>query len=202
MFHSIMSHDKIESTKDINKKAKLNIETINDALEKVGTKKSKKLKVKSAEADIIIATAKVLEPICEMLTMLGGEKYVTGGIVLPYMKKIVLLTKVEDTDPQFVGDLKRYINKDFLQRCREKVNFDLCKKATFLDARFKSMKSIEASQREVLKEEIIEEMKKVQMEKSKETRHKNHVRKVSLESESDSEEDVGTGNETQSVKKE
>ena len=83
MFHSIMSHDKIESTKDINKKAKLNIETINDALEKVGTKKLKKLQVKSAEADIIIETAKVLEPICEMLTMLGGEKYVTGGIVLP-----------------------------------------------------------------------------------------------------------------------
>ena len=77
-----------------------------------------------------------------MLTMLGGEKYVTGGIVLPYMKKIVLLTKVKNTDSQFVGDLKRFINKDFLQRCRDNVNFDLCKKATFLDARFKSMKKL------------------------------------------------------------
>ena len=60
MFHSIMSYDKNEATEDVNKKAKLNIEAINDALEEVGTKKSKKLKVKPAEADIIIATAKVL----------------------------------------------------------------------------------------------------------------------------------------------
>ena len=48
------------------------------------------------------------------------------------------------------------------------------------------MKSIEASQREVLKE----------------TRQKNHFRKVSLKREGDSEEDDGTTNETQSVKKE
>ena len=47
------------------------------------------------------------------------------------------------------------------------------------------MKSIEASQREVLKE----------------TRQKNHLRKVSLKSEGDSEEDDGTTNETKSVKR-
>ena len=43
------------------------------------------------------------------------------------------------------------------------------------------MKSIEASQREVLKEEIIEEMKTVKVEKFQENRHKNHCSKVSPE---------------------
>ena len=200
MFHSVMSHAKDQTTEVEIKKAKLNIEAINEALEEVGTKKSKKLKVKPAEADIMIATAKVLEPICEMLTMLGGEKYVTGGIVLPYMKKIVYLTRVENTDLEFIGNLKRFINQDFLQRCRENLNFDLCKKATFLDARFKSLKSIESSQREVLKEEIMEEMKKVKVEKSEENQPDKYRKKVSLESDSD--EDDFTASGTQSVKKE
>ena len=105
------------------KKDKLNIKAINDAFEEVGTKKAKKLKIKGIEIEIILETAKVLEPICAMLTMLGGDKYVTGGIVLPYMKKIVHLTRVENTDPQFIGDLKRFIIKDFLQRCRENLNY-------------------------------------------------------------------------------
>jgi hypothetical protein len=29
---------------------------------------------------MIVATAQVLETICDMLTMLGGEKYVTGAL--------------------------------------------------------------------------------------------------------------------------
>ena len=109
----------------------LNLEALNEALEKVGTKKTKKLKLKASDLEIIISTASVLEPICEMLTMLGGEKYVTEAIVLPYMKKIVYLTRVEDTDPVFIAELKRFINHDFLQRCRANLHFDLLKKATF-----------------------------------------------------------------------
>ena len=121
----------------------LNLEALNEALEKVGTKKTKKLKLKASDLEIIISTACVLEPICEMLTMLGGEKYVTGAIVLPYMKKIVYLTRVEDTDPVFIVELKRFINHDFLQRCQANLHFDLLKKATFFHPSYKSIKSIE-----------------------------------------------------------
>ena len=163
MFHSVMSFDQEETKECTLKKAKLNISAINEALEKVGTKKAKKLKLKETEIEMIVATAQVLEPICDMLTMLGGEKYVTGGIVLPYMKKIVFLTRVEDTDPKFIGDLKSFINNDFLQRCRANLNFDLLKKATFLDARFKTLKSIEPVQRELLKNEILMEMEEIEV---------------------------------------
>ena len=188
MFHSFMSYDKNADADDTSKKAKLNINAINDALDDVATKKSRNLKIKPNEANIIIASAEVLEPICDMLTMLGGEKYVTGGIVLPYMKKIVMLTKVENTDPKFVVDLKKFINKDFLERCRHNVNFDLCKKATFLDARFKSLKCIEESQRVDLKQEIVEEMKTVKLEvkeRPDQLPHSRNPKKLTLESESD-----------------
>ena len=206
MFHSVMSYDKESTKEDIMEKAKLNIKAINDALGEVGTKKAKKLKISDTEIDIIVATAKVLEPICEMLTMLGGDKYVTGGIVLPYMKKIVYLTKVENTDPQFIGDLKRFINQDFLQRCRENLDFDLLKRATFLDGRFKAMKSIEPIQRESLKGDILVEMEAiavnlpVQEQPQLEDPRNRPKKKMSLESDSDEDDDTSTQN--LSVKKE
>ena len=77
MFHSVMSFDQEETKECTLKKAKLNTSAINEALEKVGTKKAKKLKLRETEIEMIVATAQVLEPICDMLTMLGGEKYVT-----------------------------------------------------------------------------------------------------------------------------
>ena len=203
MFHSVMSYDKDADTDDTSKKAKLNINAINDALDDVATKKSRNLKIKASEANIIIATSEVLEPVCDMLTMLGGENYVTGGIVLPYMKKIVMLTKVKNTDPKFVVDLKKFINKDFLQRCRDNINFDLCKKATFLDVRFKSLKCIEESQRVDLKQEMIEEMKTVELEEKEQPHqlpHSREPKKLTLESES--EDDEMTASESSGVMKE
>ena len=49
---------------------------------------------------------------CDMITMLGGDKYVTGSIVLPYTKKVLFLVKVQETDLHFIGELKRFIIKD------------------------------------------------------------------------------------------
>ena len=111
MCHSVMSFVPEKSKEETLKKAKQNSEAINDALDIVLTKKAKKLKIKVSEIEMIVATANVLEPICDMLTMLGGEKYVTGSIVLPYMKKVVYLIKVEETDPKFIVDLKNFIIK-------------------------------------------------------------------------------------------
>ena len=154
MLQSVMSFDEQKTKEETQNKAKLNIEAVNDALDRVGSKKAQELKLSGSDVEIIVATSCVLGPICDMLTMLGGDKYVTGSIVLPYMKKIVSLTKVEDTDPVFIADFKNFIIKDFLQRCRDNLNFGLLKKATFLDPRFKSMKCIEEPQRAQLKKEI------------------------------------------------
>ena len=99
--------------------------------------------------------------------MLGGEKYVTGAIVLPYMKKIVYLTRVEDTDPVFIAELKRFINHDFLQRCQANLHFDHLKKATFFHPSYKSMKSIEEVHRIQLKVEIKAEMESLNVERTK-----------------------------------
>ena len=145
------------------------------------------------EVDIIVATAEVLDPICDTLTMLGGDKYVTGSIVLPYMKKIVYLVKVEDTDPKFIVDLKSFITRDFLQRCRENLNFDLLKKATFLDPRYKSMKSIDQSQRKSLRREIKEELdmltvpvrEKSVTEDAEKSKPEKKKKRISLESDDD-----------------
>ena len=193
MFHSVMSFDQQNSKEETLKKAKQNINAINEALEEVGTRKVQKLKLKELEVDIIVATAEVLDPICDMLTMLGGDKYVTGSIVLPYMKKIVYLVKVEDTDPKFIVDLKSFITRDFLQRCRDNLNFDLLKKATFLDPRYKSMKSIDQSQRKSLRREIKEELdmltvpvrEKSVTEDAEKSKPEKKKKRISLESDDD-----------------
>ena len=135
MFHSVMSFDHKKSSEENLKKAKDNMDAINSALKQVNTKKAKKLILSNIDIEMIVAAAKVLKPICDMLTMLGGDKYVTGSIVLPYMKKVIYLSRVEETDPNFIVELKRFIIRDFLKRCKENINFDLLKKATFLNPR-------------------------------------------------------------------
>ena len=113
------------------------------------------------------------------------------------MKKIVHLTRVEETDPQFIGDLKRFINRDFLQRCRENLNYDLPKKATFLDGRFKAMKLIDPSQREPLKADILSEMEAQNVilpEHGQIQLNKRNKPKKKMSLESDSDEDTSTHN--------
>jgi hypothetical protein len=86
LFHSVMSHEKDETEEEISEKARINIEAINDSLDKVGTKKAKKLKVKKAKLDMIIKTADVLEPICLMLTtfkVLRNTIYLYRSILVP-----------------------------------------------------------------------------------------------------------------------
>ena len=163
MFHSMMSYEPEKPKEKIRERAKANMEAINDALDKVGSKKAKKLKLKNKDLDIIINTSEVLEPICEMLTTLGGEKYVSGSIVLPYLKRVVILLKIEDTDPKYIIDMKSFIIKDWFERCRANLNFGLLKKATFLDPRFKSMKSIDPTQFEQLKREIACELEALEI---------------------------------------
>ena len=190
MFESVMGVEKNKTEEEKIEKAKLNIKAVNEALEKVG---SKELKLTSSEIEVVISTSFVLEPICDMLTVLGGEKYVTGAIVLPYMKKVVGLTRVSDTDPVFIAELKRFINKDFLQRCRVNLNFGLLKRATFFHPTYKAMKSIEESQRLQLRSEIKAEMESLVMQKSSvEQRPKpeNKRRRLVLESDDEDEEPV------------
>ena len=57
MFHSVMSYDKESTKDDVMKKAKRIIKAINDALEEVGNKKSKKLKIKDIETEIIFSNS-------------------------------------------------------------------------------------------------------------------------------------------------
>ena len=195
MCHSVMSFDPDKTKEEIATKAKLNVEAINDALKQVGTKKAKKMILKDSDVDKIVAMSEVLEPICNMLTMLGGEKYVTGSIVLPYLKKVVSLVRIEETDPKFIVEFKSFIIKDFLQRCRDNLNFDLLKKATFLDARFKSLKSLEQTQRDEVREEIKVELKalKVPGDAPKETPdgdpRKKSKKSTKMSLESDDEDD-------------
>lgn len=194
MFHSVMSFDLKKSSEENLKKAKDNMDAINAALTQVKTKKSKKLILSPVDKEMIVATAKVLKPICDMLTMLGGDKYVTGSIVLPYMKKIVYLSRVEDTDPNFIVELKRFIIRDFLRRCKENINFDLLKKATFLDPRYKSLKSIEPAQRDELMKEIKLELEGVKVGSTKTVESDGRTKKVNimcLESSDDEDDNDG-----------
>ena len=60
MFYSVMSFDENKSKEETLAKAKSNMNAINDALNKVGTKKAKKLILKQVDVEMIAATANVL----------------------------------------------------------------------------------------------------------------------------------------------
>ena len=72
--------DHKNSSEENVKKAKDNMDTINFAL----TQESQETDPETY-CQMFMATAKVFKPICDMITMLGGDTYVPGSIVLPYI---------------------------------------------------------------------------------------------------------------------
>ena len=56
-------------------------------------------------------------------TILGGADFVTCSIVIPVMKSMRNCLKVEESDPQFMIDLKEEIFAQFEERTKENLNF-------------------------------------------------------------------------------
>ena len=73
----------------------------------------------------------VLEPIEEDITLLGGEKFSTGSVVLPVLNKLNKRLAPDENDPIYIAKLKKDIKDDMAERCNLNLNKKVLSKSNF-----------------------------------------------------------------------
>ena len=183
-----------------NNKVNDNIEAINKAMieAKFSKKQLKALEIQSDDLRKMISLTPLLDELEEGVTLLGGEKFATGSSVLPWVKLMEKKLKYSENDPSFLSQFKSDLNKELKERCGNFLNKTILSKASFFDKRYSKLSFLEEGQKNLIFNEIKEELKLVQMkvsnEKQKEITAEEPVRKkrrfLGLElADSDSEED-------------
>ena len=145
-------------------KVTANIKAINDAMKAAKFKKKElnKLEITAEDVKKVKEVLKVLEPIEEDITLLGGEKFATGSTVLPVLKKLRKRLASDEDDLIYIAKLKRDILEDMQQRCTENLNMPVLAKATFFDKRFDIEKVLDNETRDKILNEIEEELVKLE----------------------------------------
>ena len=98
--------------------------------------------------------------------MLGGGKYSTGSVVLPFLNKLKRVLEVTEDDPVYIAKFKRDLGLDLERRCDANLNEELLRKASFFDKRYWSLKFLSEEERVTVLEEIRLELKDLE-EKAK-----------------------------------
>ena len=124
------------------KEAKENIEAINAALKMcVPKKKFQLLAITEKDVSVmmnILPTLKILE---EGITKIGGEKFSTGSLVLPFLSKFLVFLEGDDDDPIYVRQFKQKLQEEMITRCRD--NLEVLALASFCDMRYSHLKFLD-----------------------------------------------------------
>ena len=91
--------------------AKVNIEAINAAMKSSLSKKDfEKYEIEKKEVHVIVKILQTLRILEEGITRIGGEKYSTGSIVLPFLTQFLVFLKGDEDNPMYVRKFKKTIN--------------------------------------------------------------------------------------------
>ena len=144
-------------------KIDLNIEAINEAMNRLFTKKVYKvLEIKSLDVDLMLKLMETLEILEEGIRTLGGENYSSGSSVLPFLVQFSKVLEDNDEDPVYVSKFKQVLSSELTERCKKNLNFSLLAKASFFDKRFSKLGFLSSIDfpldKEVSKEQIVGEI--------------------------------------------
>ena len=145
-------------------KVDANIQAINEAMSAAKFKKKDLAAMKIDDGDVkkMKELVKVLDPLEEGITLLGGEKYCTGSVVLPYIKNFKKVLQPNENDPTFLNRFKRDLEDELNTRCSENLNNLLLAKASFFDKRVANLSFLDATEKAVVLKEIEDELKVVE----------------------------------------
>ena len=148
-----------------------NCEAINEALRGLSWRKSKKKGKKGKEKleEYLLTRGdmmrirnlnKFLTKLDIFSTTLGGNKFVTSSIVMPVVKTMVKLLKVDEEDPTYISQMKEIMIEDFRKRCDDNLDIKFLCKTSALDPRFKNLKVFDDKEvRNIVFEELEAEAK-------------------------------------------
>ena len=141
------------------KKMVENLFAINDSLDESNVKKKEKLKIMIEDVKKMNTTCKLLDVLEEGITLLGGEKYSTGSVVLPFEKKLLEYLEENQDDPVYLAELKQNLRDETSTRCDSNLNRKLLGKASFFYPRFKDLSFLDAEAKKDLLAEIEDEIR-------------------------------------------
>ena len=121
-----------------------NMEAINAALYRSVRKEVfAKLKLEKSDIKVALNVLPLLDILEEGIRLLGGERYATGSVVLPFLGKFLDALEPEEEDVVYVLDFKERLKNEMVQRCYDNVNMRLLLKCSFLDKRFSQLKFVD-----------------------------------------------------------
>ena len=106
----------------------------------------------------------MLDVLEECITKLGGEKYSTGSVVLPFLKQMLKTFEPDEDEPLFIAKFKRELAADLKTRCESNLDVNLLGKASFFDKRFAQLKFLTENQKEELLAEVLAELSTLEEE--------------------------------------
>lgn len=127
------------------------------------------LMLSSSEWEMLDKLATTLKPCLDITELLGGQKYVTGSVVIPAVAHLKrLMTISDDTEPGFISRFKAMLVNDLTERISDWNLYEKYEEATALDPRFKTLRCISENKRELvwkrlslsnLKQQLVSEKK-------------------------------------------
>lgn len=118
-----------------------NIDAINAALKECFKQKEvESLKITKKDVDVVLNILPLLEILEEGIARIGGEKYSTGSIVLPFLSKFLDHLEGDEDDLMYVQFFKNKLQSELITRCKENLNFVILAKSSFCDMRYSHLK--------------------------------------------------------------
>ena len=95
LFRSILNDPNYgKSDKPDEEKIAENIAAINESMDEAKVKAREKLKITEDDVEVMLQLVPVLDTLEEATTLLGGENYSTGSVVLPFERKIMKVLQI------------------------------------------------------------------------------------------------------------
>ena len=103
MLRSFLNEKQVNINVD-KEKARVSFSAINDAVAECTKDKNEinKFKLDDEDLDIMVELVQVLDLLVNGISYLGGEKYVTSSLVLPYMEKLYALLIPKSSDRKYL----------------------------------------------------------------------------------------------------
>ena len=118
-------------------KVQLNIDAINAALKKrVSKDEFEKLEITDADAKVAVNIIPLLDVLEEGVSLIGGEKYCSGAVTLPFLARFLGLLDDDEADPTYVTKFKDVLKDEMITRCQDNLNIMMLAKCSVFDKRF------------------------------------------------------------------
>ena len=146
-------------------KVKMNVDAINAALEACTSQKVfEELEITDADVKVAENITPLLDVLEEGVSLVGGEKYCSGAVTLPFLARFLGLLNEDEADPTYIKTFKEVLKEEMITRCQDNLNFLMLAKCSVFDKRFSRLTFLDKLAKydvtSISKETVLNQIKK------------------------------------------